>query len=286
MQFLPDRIRAYLNERGIDDTVLENNRITWDGERIVIPIFNADGVWLFNKYRRDPAKSNGPKYTYDKGSEATLYGADHIAAAEQAIITEGEFDKLVLEALGYHSVCSTGGAGTFKAEWIEMMQGKELFVCFDNDEAGFKGVERITRMHPEVRWIPLPPDVGHHGDITDFFVKLKKTKRDFDILMKVAAPLQLPPEPKPTPTKRRNTETSNKIERAKGIPLDEILEFNRAGFATCPFHNEKTPSLHWIKKSNRWYCFGCSEKGDGIDLIMKLHGYEKMHDAINHLLGL
>jgi hypothetical protein len=282
--FLPDRIRIYLNERGLNDTILEHSKITWDGERIVIPIFNADGQWIFNKYRRDPAVSTGPKYTYDKGTQATLYGSEKLAGATQVIVCEGEFDSLILEAYGFTGVCSTGGAGTFRQDWFNLMSGKELFMCFDNDDAGRKGMIRLTQMHPSIKCVPLPPEVGAHGDITDFFVKLGKTKKDFEILMKVSQPLELPPEPKPTP--RRYTGSDDKLERAKNVPLDALLKFNRAGFAICPFHNDSNPSLHWIKSSNRFYCFADGEKGDSIDLAMKLQGFEKMNEAIEYLLSL
>lgn len=284
--FLPERIRAYLNGRGISDKVLFENKITWDGTRIVIPVFNADGVWIHNKYRRDPAASEGPKYTYDKGATAALYGIDKALNAKQVIVAEGELDTLVLETQGFVGVCSTGGAGTFKQEWIELLVGKELFMCFDNDMAGRTGMARLAKMRPDIKMIPLPAEVGEHGDVTDFFVKLQKTRRDYEVFMKIAQPLTLPPEPKPRGRQRNNPGIlKDRLGNAKEVPLDKLLQFNRAGFAVCPFHAEKTPSLHWIKKSNRAFCFGCSWKGDAIDLAMGLRDV-KMSAAIDYLLSL
>lgn len=44
---------------------------------------------------------------------------------------------------------------------------------------------------------------------------------------------------------------------------------NRAGFICCPFHREKTPSLHlW---EDHYYCFGCGVGGDLVDFTMRLH---------------
>lgn len=40
------------------------------------------------------------------------------------------------------------------------------------------------------------------------------------------------------------------------IPLDSLIEFNR-GFAICPIHKEKTPSLK-LYPGNKAYCFGCN----------------------------
>lgn len=44
------------------------------------------------------------------------------------------------------------------------------------------------------------------------------------------------------------------------------IHFNRAGYAICPFHNEKTASLS-IKK-NYYKCFGCDAHGSVIDFVM------------------
>ena len=46
--------------------------------------------------------------------------------------------------------------------------------------------------------------------------------------------------------------------------------FNSRGFASCPFHNEKTPSLS-IKKEH-YKCFGCGAYGGIIDFVMNYFG--------------
>lgn len=44
------------------------------------------------------------------------------------------------------------------------------------------------------------------------------------------------------------------------------LEFDRKGFAKCPFHNEKTASFR-VYPDNTYHCFGCGAHGDIIDFI-------------------
>lgn len=281
---IPERIKTYLLSRGLTESVLARNHITWDGERIVIPVFEPSGYWLFNKYRRDPDSTVGPKYTYDKGAKSALYGADKIRDAKRVIMCEGEFDALMLEAVGYEAVSSTGGAGTFSEEWLPLFEGKEVFLCYDNDEAGEKGRVRIAKLLPAVRHVFLPHEVGDHGDITDFFVKLGKTKKDFDILLSVAQPLVLPPEPKPVRRKGNSGVKSDRLRTAKEVPLSRILKFNGQKFARCPFHRDTTPSLHWFGQ-NKWKCFGCGDTGDGIDLVMRMQNIP-MKEAITFLLSL
>jgi len=66
--------------------------------------------------------------------------------------------------------------------------------------------------------------------------------------------------------------TPEEIERAVSYPFDELIKFNAAGFAICPFHQEKTPSFHFIKWSNRAHCFGCQWHGDVIQFLMDRDG--------------
>ena len=50
------------------------------------------------------------------------------------------------------------------------------------------------------------------------------------------------------------------------------IESDRHGFALCPFHGVKTPSLHIYRNGTRFKCFGCGEGGDVIDFVRKSDG--------------
>lgn len=45
------------------------------------------------------------------------------------------------------------------------------------------------------------------------------------------------------------------------------LEVNRSGFACCPFHNEKTPSMKIYPGNRGFCCFGCHKAGDVLDFV-------------------
>ena len=52
------------------------------------------------------------------------------------------------------------------------------------------------------------------------------------------------------------------------------MEFARRGgawWASCPLHEDKTPSLRADNAENRWHCFSCSEGGDIIALIQAVN---------------
>lgn len=71
--------------------------------------------------------------------------------------------------------------------------------------------------------------------------------------------------------------------RAKQVPISSWIEFNRAGFASCPLHNDKTPSLKYYEKENKVHCFSCGFQGDVIDVVMKIRECSFI-DAVKILL--
>src|SRR4029077_2395980 len=86
-------------------------------------------------------------------------------------------------------------------------------------------------------------------------------------------------------TKKNNNSTSitDELEKAKLVLIPSLLEFNKAGFARCLWHNDADPSLHYIKESNRVYCFGCNKSGDVIDVYQELNECS-MKEAIKALI--
>lgn len=54
------------------------------------------------------------------------------------------------------------------------------------------------------------------------------------------------------------------------------LKVGRGGFACCPFHNDRTPSM---KLDNRYHCFGCGEDGDVIDYVSHIFGITNIEAA-------
>lgn len=54
------------------------------------------------------------------------------------------------------------------------------------------------------------------------------------------------------------------------------LKIRRNNMASCPFHNDRTPSM---KVDKRFHCFGCGADGDVIDFVSRLYGISGLEAA-------
>lgn len=283
-----NKIINWLINRGLSPAVILNAGIKWNGRKIVIPIKDKDDNIIFNKYRKDPFCPNDedPKYIYDTGSKATIYGINLIKNFREdiIIICEGELDALLLISNNLPAVCSTGGAGTFKREWFEdfdVFKKRKIYICFDNDDAGRMGINRIAEMR-EVNVIPLPDTLGKGGDITDY-VKLYGIE-SFKNLIDYAFPYKIKKEEKRIIEK--NSDSNIDLIRAKGKPITDYIKTKKNGkyfITNCPFHPDSNASFT-IFEDNKFRCFGCGENGDVIDFIMKRNSLS-FKQALNFLLN-
>jgi len=180
---LPDRIRKYLNNRGITDELISDHKLGW-GEFygkwwITIPIPDRDGKYGFVKLRKDPEDNSNPdKYKFfPVGSEATIYGWESLKGNKSTlVICEGEFDRLILSKFAIPSITSTAGAGTFKKDWLEYIKDfDDIYVSFDKDEAGEKESEKLIKVLAEnfpetsIYKTALPERMTDGKDISDYF---------------------------------------------------------------------------------------------------------------------
>ncbi len=283
---LPDRVRRYLSTRGIPGYVVDQRLLGWDGTRITIPVFNRRGVCAFFRLAKDPDdKSDGPKVLSSRGTSAELYGWEVLRLnPKRVVICEGEFDRLVLEANGFDAVTSTGGAGTFRKEWAAAFAAiPNVCICFDRDEAGRHGALRVGQMISHARIVELPEEVGESGDVSDFFVRLRRTANDFVALLAEARPA--PPlareETKRTPSPASGEAASQlraEIERIKReVRIEDVvdcyLQLRKAGktyVGRCPFHDDRVPSLTLYPDQGTFHCFGCGAHGDALTFLQKV----------------
>lgn len=340
----------WLRKRGITDKIIDAFSISVGDvphlglkEAIIIPVRHIDGTHAFNKYRRSPLEGNvKPKYLYDRGGKVTLYGADQLVAhlpqeykgeslevnhmnvkalamqglhgetKPRVVITEGELDTLVCWSLGIPAVSSTGGAQSFQEEWGELLKGYSVYVCFDNDEAGYKGAVKVLSYLPDARVVFIPKNIPDVKDISDYvarggdFHALMRSARSYPDLETVEAEkesiaanwgdytfhdLYIDANKKPSlPTSvggaAPTSQSDDRVERAKSVDCTTLLEFARNGrypLAKCLWHNDNTPSLTYYARNNSCYCHACGKYADAIDIVMARDGVT-FKEAIKTLL--
>lgn len=134
---------------------------------ICIPWFAVDELWAV-KVRR---ACGLPKYVQIAGgSTHGLYNADALYQHTSALFCEGEFDALLVaqEAGELVAPVTLGSAATrLTARWYGMLVGhRTIFVSYDRDEAGKRGMERLLKLSPRFCELSVP----HSKDISDFYL--------------------------------------------------------------------------------------------------------------------
>lgn len=294
----------WFRHQKVTPEVLESFKVnTHDNGMIAFPVFDSQGNFIFNKYRRSPENTEGAKYTYDTGGSITLYGWHLAKDHDTILITEGEKDCLVAWSHNIPAVTSTGGAMSFQPEWVELFEGKTVVVCFDNDKAGGEGMAKVYKMFEGKCKLMFIPERADVKDISDYVMgggdlhKLMRTAKVIDdiedhrservsmwkstwfhdAILREAEALD-----RRKKTIRTDKNFGSDIERAKAFPIPSIIDFVK-GKAMCPFHNEKTPSLHYYEKTNTTYCFGgCGKSFDAVDIYQKKFNVS-FKDAVNEL---
>ena len=54
------------------------------------------------------------------------------------------------------------------------------------------------------------------------------------------------------------------------------VKISRNNMVSCPFHNDRTPSM---KVDKRFHCFGCGADGDVIDFVSRFYGISSLEAA-------
>lgn len=259
-------------------------------ECIAIPVHDIDGIFIFNKYRKNPMLDDKrPKYLYDKGGVVTLYGYFKAKEHKTILITEGEKDCMVAWSNNIPAVTSTGGAMSFQKEWGELLKDKEVIVCLDNDSTGGNGMVKILDVVPHAKVLFLPDRPGVK-DISDYVASggdLHTLLKTAKILNNVADVKQdraervalwkttyfhdsfIKEHTKPKITfNKKVTFKGDDLTSVKDIPINSLLPFKH-NKTNCIWHKEKTPSLNYYPENNNVYCFGCNKYGDVIDVYMQ-----------------
>jgi twinkle protein len=134
----------WLHARGLTPETIAAFRLAEDGDMVLLP-YLRDGE-LINIKRRSIVDKK--RMLQEKDAEPCLFGWHLIPAnARKLAIAEGEFDAMALHQLGVPAVSVNAGAGNHQwidSDWDRLQQFDELWLCFDADDAGQKGVREVA----------------------------------------------------------------------------------------------------------------------------------------------
>ncbi|MSU78931.1 MAG: DUF3987 domain-containing protein [Gemmataceae bacterium] len=142
---------------------------------------DENGKLLFQAVRMDPKDfrqrapdGNGGWVWKTKDVRKVLYRLPELLAADPTqtvFIVEGEKDADRLGELGLVVTTNVGGAGKWKSEYNDPLQGRPIVILRDNDEAGRKHAETVAANQQGVAAsikVLLLPDLPEKGDVSDW----------------------------------------------------------------------------------------------------------------------
>lgn len=174
--------------RGLTLDTIKQFELGFDGDRLWIPVKVGNHYLNVRRYNWRPGgEARDKMLSYDVGyGEARLFPSENLVKGDSLLLCEGEMDAILANQLGYNAVTVTGGAGTWTSKFTEAVAGKTIHICYDIDEAGRKGEEKVARAVArvtKVALIRLPIHEPKNADFTDYIVNHGYTKADFDQLI-------------------------------------------------------------------------------------------------------
>src|SRR5262245_4634509 len=114
------------------------------GDRIAIPLRDPTGK-LVNFLRYSPnGQARGPKVLAEAGfPRAPFYAI--VDDTRPVWIVEGEGDAISMANVGLNVIGAPGASAKARAEWLEVVRGRDVIVCMDADEPGRKAAQRWAR---------------------------------------------------------------------------------------------------------------------------------------------
>lgn len=164
----PTTPTEYLNNHSLkEEYVTKVFRWTITDEMITIPIYDAEGEFLYNRYRH----MDGPnKFSTDKGAHPVLYSAHLVKEKDVVVLCEGEPDCVRLWQEGIPAVTGTSGVKTFSPKIAELLAGKKVLITLDTDDEGLTSVEKYYHVLEEAGAEPYIKELpAAYKDVSEFF---------------------------------------------------------------------------------------------------------------------
>jgi len=160
---------------------------------VVFPLFdeNKDCVGLYGRRITDGETA----HFYLPGPRRGVFNFQAAKRAKSIVLAESIIDTLTLYNAGFRDVIPCYGVNGFTPDHLDLItrsQVKEVYLCFDLDDAGKEGAEKIAAQLKEkgiepyivqLPAIPLPPPVDK-VDINTFFLLTADAASIFEKLLR------------------------------------------------------------------------------------------------------
>ena len=182
---LTDEIKELCQSFNITQEVIDELLIKTEvGDEIAFPVIMYNKVVDVRSYRpQDRANKIRSRVGSTSGLIIPFDLWVNTPESKWTIICAGEKDMAVTRSVGFNAITLTGGEKALP-KIINPFRNRKIAICYDHDEAGIAGAKALaaflTPIAQEVRVVTNFHEVceGHGEDLTDFFVKYKKTKQD------------------------------------------------------------------------------------------------------------
>lgn len=129
---------------------------------------------------RDLDPDTKQKYDQPSGQEARLFNLRALKAAQEVgtiYLTEGEFDAIIVNSLGFPAV-AIPGADSFAPKGAKyryrIFDGLHVVLCKDNDPAGQKLADLLLRELPDVEVLDPSPA----KDVNELWLQLNQDEEE------------------------------------------------------------------------------------------------------------
>jgi hypothetical protein len=271
-------VKRWLREkRGLLDAAIKKYEIGWfpERKRNTIPIRDERGnlvnIRLYNaKNERKMINYTDGKYKY--GSPARLYGLNDLVKykGNQVCLTEGEWDRLLLQQDGFMAVTGTHGCKTFRPEWVSFFKGKDIVILYDCDREGqdaaknivlnaFKGSEISS-----IKNIVLPLKGSKDDkDVTDYLHKRGFTPADLQELIDNTPVHTYQKKKEEIEEEIIPLDSFTQIEQKKYVDKKVQCQITICGDTSEAFHAVEEFIVTWCPRQQSGNCHLC---GDPIQL--------------------
>jgi hypothetical protein len=170
-----EQIKSLSRHRGLPVEAFRPWKIGWTGDRYSLPVRDITGkmtdIRLYSMIRKQMRST--------AGCAVGLMGAHVLPKfpSAPAYICEGEWDAIAMHWLLRQLnkagvVLAVPGAGIFKREWAPWLVGRQVYVLYDNDEAGRRGErlvqERLQTSVKQMHFLHWPDSLPESFDLRDW----------------------------------------------------------------------------------------------------------------------